>query len=483
MDSPDRIEIELVEHEAPASRRRKRHPDSTPMPAPAPPGAPPPFDTGETVVVTGPPATITDSGPLGSEKRRLVVTALAAGVVALFIGWAMGRSGGSGEIAADDGTESSTATTVAVTTEPPDDLGETIPPVASGDLPEPPTTRVVVRPGPTTSTTVPAGWIDDTVVVNDPRLTASGLELVVLSPNRLQTVDLTTGVRSTHRVEPSRTGVPRVVYAGDGWISLYDLDQQTATLFRGHESEEQIVFESNSQMFFQPSTETFVSMEQSVFPADGPVSWTIREFAHDSAEPISETPFELPVMAWAQGPDPAGGVIVYANGGGVFRYDGTNSERLTSGQLFGLSATTIVAYECGDSLDDCATVIVDRTTGERRTVPHPPGAPMSYEPLWNYWGNQLDNVSPNGEYMMIAAFSERRYQYGVLSLVTGEFDPLAQVMNDVAVEWSPDSRLVFFADNGVLKAYDTVSGEVILEMPPDLVAVSSFTIRPVTPTE
>ena len=426
---PDRIEIELVEHAVPGPRRRWRHADE---PAPAQPVASHGFELAagdeQTVVVTSGPVGGGD-GALGSERRRLVVTALAAGVVALFIGWALGRSGGSGEIAGDDSSKDPSATTNPVTTEPADDLGEEVPPVASGDLPVTPLTTIA-RPGPTT--TLPPEWVDDVVEISDARLAMSGLELVVLTARQLQTVDLTTGARSTFaRNSPGSFvgGPPRPVFAGDDWIMVYNAELQRAELFEGRAPLEDFLFGSNAQVVYRPGSDTFQIIEQTA-TTDGALEWTVSEVAYDGSGQLYETTFELPPMSWVQSTDPAGGLIVYAQGGGIYHSDGATSQRLTSGMLLGLNATTMVVSECGETLGECRINIVDRATGERRELPEATGAPSTFEPVYGYWGTMLENISPTGEYIAVMSSGMSSYQFGLLSLTTGEFVPLVQPMGD-----------------------------------------------------
>ncbi|HTH06172.1 MAG TPA: hypothetical protein VL916_09890, partial [Ilumatobacteraceae bacterium] len=123
--APGRVEIELTQRESGRGRRRNQQVlDATAAKAvpnvEAAPGAP-------DVAFVPPPEAPPDRQT--SERRRMIVTAVASGVVALFIGWALGRAGdGGGPNTGDVETGSTTPTTIAPTASP-DELGETVAPV------------------------------------------------------------------------------------------------------------------------------------------------------------------------------------------------------------------------------------------------------------------------------------------------------------------------------------------------------------------
>jgi hypothetical protein len=188
----------------------------------------------------------------------------------------------------------------------------------------------------------------------------------------------------------------------------------------------------------------------------------------------------LPANVWVQAPDPAGGVIAYGSSGGIYHVDPTgSSQRLTTGQLLAVDATTIVVAECGEALDDCHVFVIDRATGERRVLDVPDGGAARFEPSYDYWGTVLSTISPSGDYITINASMPDNWTFGLLSLVDGEFVPLGQPYTDANVSWSPDGRYACYLDNGKISMYDTVAKTTFEDIAP-IPQVVSFTTRPVT---
>ena len=197
----------------------------------------------------------------------------------------------------------------------------------------------------------------------------------------------------------------------------------------------------------------------------------------DGSQPLSVTEFAIPSMFSVQGPDPAGGLIVSTASGGEYRVDAQGVSRwLSSGLLLGLSESTLVVSECGDTLADCHIDVVDRGTGERHRVPSPAGSPGVFEPPLAYAGTMLDNLSPTGEYIAVTSTPRAVRVLGLLSLETGEFVALGQPAEDSKVAWSWDGRLAFYEGNGRVMVYDTIDGTTIVASPHDAY-VLSFTTR------
>jgi hypothetical protein len=477
--APERIEIELTEHAdtGGARWRRGRHADPSPASAPSTFGGPAEGVAGDAVLVTSehtePPH---DLAEWGTERRRLIVTALAAGVIALFVGWALGRSGGPGSSADEPSGGDVPATSGPATTD--ETAGSAVPSVSPDDLPA--TTRPftpIVEQGPTT--TEVRQWSFDTVAV-DPALAASGLELVALTTNGVETVDMTSGEHGSFPGRGRNYGSPNPIVAGGDWILVYSPERQRADLFEGLAEPVDVTFRVNAQLMYEPSREVFVTVEQGLVSTRGVTMWEVRELPYDGSPATEIMTIELPTNVWVQTADPAGGVIVYAgSSGAIYHADGEGSQRLANGPPLAISATTVVTTECGETLLDCHPVVVDRASGERRQLEPPPGAPTSFEPTYGYWGMTMSSFSPTGEFISVMATDPNRWSLGLLSLLDGSFVELSQPDGDVTVAWSADGRFAFFLDNGKIGAYDTVERVMFDDVAP-VAQVISFTARPAT---
>ena len=114
MDDPQgatRVEIELTPNDDSRLRRRKSPAEAADLVAhdhgTEPPAVSPELEAQLPPGSGSPPTTI--------ERRKLVVGAAAVAIVALFVGWALGRSGGS-SASEDAQPEATTATAAATTT-------------------------------------------------------------------------------------------------------------------------------------------------------------------------------------------------------------------------------------------------------------------------------------------------------------------------------------------------------------------------------
>jgi hypothetical protein len=475
----ERIEIELTEHADTSGgrwRRGRQAESATEARAASTSTTHVATPPGDAIVVTGqPPHAHHELAAWGTERRRLIVTGLAAGVIALFIGWALGRSGGPGATAGEASGDDPPATTAPATTEV---IGSAVPSVAPADLPT--TTRPftpIVEQGPTT--TVPEGWVDELVPI-DPALAGTGVELVALTSSGLAVVDLTTGEMSTHPLRSRNLGMGHPIYAGASWILLFNPETQRARLFESEQPMQEFAFGSNSQLVHYPGADVFVAVEApAIMGNESTVTWNVTEVPYDGSPATVVTTYELPANSWVQTPDPGGGVIVYGSSGGIYHADASGSQRLTTGQLLAVDTTTIVVVECGDVLDDCHVFVTDRATGERRVLEVADGSPARFEPSYSYWGTVLSTISPSGDHITVNASGPHNWSYGILSLVDGEFVPLSEPYGDATVSWSPDGRYAFYLHNGKISMYDTVAKTTLDDVAP-IPQVISFTTRPVS---
>ena len=215
--SGTRVEIELTPNDDSRLRRRKSPAVATDLVAhdhgTEPPAVSPELEA-QLPPESGSPATTI-------ERRKLVVGAAAVAIVALFVGWALGRSGGSS--ATDDAQPAATTA---------DTSPSETPPLAEIPTTVPVTTRpVVVRAGPTTST-VPE-WETSYIDV-DPLAAALGVDVVFVGGGRIAEVDTGSGEMRTLATR-SVYQQPPLLDAGTDWIVIRDYDNGGAQLVRDGE--------------------------------------------------------------------------------------------------------------------------------------------------------------------------------------------------------------------------------------------------------
>lgn len=518
---PQRIEIELTER-APGRARRRRGPGTASEPAiagVAGPGAQEPAaepsptaagdwsraaasalaarrrpsyyypdsepDAGDdraadavhAAVVTSDPEQI-GGGPLATERGRLVAVASTAAVVALFIGWALGRSGDDSGSArtVDAATSVSTATTVAVTVLP----GEPVPAAETSRPAIPPTTSRTWRT--TTTSTVPPVWEESTVAI-DPRLAGTTDRIVAVTDDAdLLEVDLATGVLRTVAV-PRWSDVPNPLppIAGAGFVAVTFDNGAAPDVFVGDDP--------------TPTRQSTADPWVTYWDTASGTLWTMQyEDSVGRPTQMRETTFDGTATGrtidlagmWPSGLfDPRGGIVVGDGTIGTYRVWADGSERLPDGRIVALGLSHVLVYRCGDTLGDCAIDVVDRAAGEARRVPIDDRSAVD-RLLNGWWGGPMAGatVTSDGRSALVAMHNGRGVnEVAVLDVVTGRIAELSVPDPRIRPEsyapsasWSTDERFAFVVDDGAVTAYDRESGE-LFPVSSQLPSVRSLTVR------
>lgn len=183
------------------------------------------------------------------------------------------------------------------------------------------------------------------------------------------------------------------------------------------------------------------------------------------------TTITLPSSAYISSGDGAGYLLV-GGLGGVYDARPFGLRRITTGAVSAIGSTSWLTAEC-DETYHCATVLIDRVTGERRVLNTPPignlGPPGVISPDGRMAA--LDDYSTDG------AVSAR-----LVDLTTGAERTLKVAQstdgNPGTMVWSPDSRWLFVAniDSGI-SVVDARTGATRTLLP-NLPNLSQLAIRP-----
>ena len=423
--------------------------------------------------------------PLGSERARLVVTGLVCGIVALFVGWALGRAGDGGSSASDE-VETDASTTPA-TTVPPDELGATIPavdpsllPTTAGTQRQPPTTFFTpivqtVPPPPTT----PEGWVVSTARVAD-GAAEFGIDIVGVQPRAGRVVELDTasGEMATRETD-MRIDDQNSIWAGADWTLVSDTNGN-GQLFIGRGEPSSAQLPQPWLLHWENGTDLFWQVSEPMQPGEPRRAVEIR---YDG----SPTGLELEIDSryWIHGADPRGGVVVLGAPGGSYRVAPDGTSRITTGEVIALSSDVALATDCGEAMEHCGLVVIDRATGESRNLtpvlapPDDGSEVLFYDSPANYGHTGLlSAISPDGRYSPIV-IQARDQDYGVIDLVSGEFIQFGDTPQS-GLWWAPDSRSAMYLSNGHLTAFDFETRETF-EVSPDVFPLQAFVVRPVAP--
>jgi hypothetical protein len=454
--APTRVEIELTANDE--SRTWRRKPGAATTAEPASNG-----DTSDASVARPDlePGSATDGyGPPPVERRRLIVAVVIVAVVALFVGWALGRAGGS-----PDATAQPPQTTIETSGL------ETLAP-ASVPTTVPVTTRPVVRARPTT-TTAPE-WETTTVEV-DPVVAALGIRVVVVGGGRI--VELDTGSGELHALQiGTRFGQQPLVNAGEDWIVIRNFDTGRFELVRTGELPVGVDIGDPWSALFQRETGLFWRVSSTFLPGE---PTDVEEVDHEGT--ATGRRFEIPFGVWPMAVDPGGGVAAEAPSG-VYQVGPDTARRVTTGSVIALSERIAVVTECGDELDSCGLFVLDRASGERRQLAitdsrtGDPIATLAIQSMM-YWGAQdlLGAISTDGRWAP-AMIQNDREQFGLIDLTTGQFLPVAPNA-PTGIWWAPDGRSVIYNQNQRLMLFDTEQ-RTWTDVVPASVAVQAFAVRP-----
>lgn len=455
-----RVEIELTPND---ESRGRRHKSSAAVVEP--------FDRDDVVEMPAaspeleaqlPPAD--ESPSSNAERRRLVVVAASVAVVALCVGWALGRAGRSpaSEEAQPDATTADAAPSAT-------------PPLAELPVSVPVTVPVTARPsqqnGP--ATTIVREWQTETVDV-DPAVAALGLDIVMVGGTQIAEFDTSTGELRTLPLD-TRVSQPQFVDAGADWFVIRNFDSAGAQLVRDGEQPVGVPILDVWSSHFQPDTGLFLQAARE-YTAGAPLG--VVEVDHEGNETGSR--FEMPGGVWPAAPDPAGGVVVSA-AGGTYHVGPEGSQRLTTGDLLALSPRVSLLTDCGEDFSDCGMYVVDRNTGARTQVmPYDSeSGPLDVLGVQSpaFWSSPelMGAISPDDRWAPVV-LSDDQQQFGLIDLTTGELVPLG-ANPPTGLWWSADGRFAIYNESSRLMLFDTQQRGTT-DIAPHGVAVDAFAVRP-----
>ncbi|MEZ5296478.1 MAG: hypothetical protein R2697_09505 [Ilumatobacteraceae bacterium] len=301
-----------------------------------------------------------DLNDRGGDQRRTVAIAAGVGLVALLLGWVVGRAGGSSDTATAPAT--TVDVTVPRTTAAPtdDEPRDTIAPV--DDPVSRPTLPLVTWPANASDLVENGATITTTKVGIDERLAGQDVVLVGLVGDGLAELDLGGSTVTDYTLD----GLPRsygpTIVAGADWIVIPMYNGQDPFLvFDDGTVERPDLMPGGNQLLHVTGTDLFWRM---------PAYWssTASELGQVdvAGEPTGVT-LELPTNVWPAFADPLGGVIVQASGR-WFSVDTEGSSSIGTGDVIALDDDIVLLHDCV-ALDECGLWRIDRSTGEAAPVP------------------------------------------------------------------------------------------------------------------
>ncbi len=423
---PQRIEIELTTNAEIQDRTRHR-PDQ------------PPAQSDEVVVRSD---EVDPTGWLGSDRGRLVVTATVVGLMALALGWSLGRVGESGDVATSSVTapESTAPGTTVVL------VGESLPP--------PQITTTIPKPRPSTTTSTLPDPVSTAIEV-DPRLAGVDLTLIgIANGNRVVELDLA----AQTRLERSLSlfgGDPSGLIVGDDWLLVGNPATGKSLVVHADGQSEPVDVGDPWQPLWIPGTDRFwrVSDDQ---PWDQPMTYVEVDLA---GEPTGTT-IELPAGSWPILVDHDGGLVVLTVGKNYVISE-SSVDLIGPGDLLALSGDFSVTRDCDAQLR-CGLLVTDRRTGTTRTVQPDPslGSSPMLQAVYGWGANRSSTLSPDGNMCVVIVPSNNTTRIGLIDLRTGDFVELSSSFYLPSVAWSPDGRFAFFLDEASLRAFDRETQDV-----------------------
>jgi hypothetical protein len=171
----------------------------------------------------------------------------------------------------------------------------------------------------------------------------------------------------------------------------------------------------------------------------------------------------IPQDATVQASDRAGNVLMFGIGGMYdARLDGLH--RITGGTLLAAGPTRWLALEC-DERYRCTSVVIDRATGQRRSLVTPLDAYQQNSGAISPDGRMAALLQPDGRGASLLELVDLTTGVARLTGVTTGSD---QTRGGRTLVWSPDSSWLFVTDgNGRLLALDRTGRVVELEVPED----------------
>ena len=327
------------------------------------------------------------------------------------------------------------------------------------------------------TTTAPAGWVTSVARVAEPAADLGveivGLRLdgtvIELDPSTGEMSSIDTGVRVNHQGG---------LYAGADWILVSEPDNPHAALLRGHSDPERVTLGEPWLVHWEPGTDHFWRLDELVRFAD-PVR--VVEINYDGTP--TGVQFDADGRYWIPGADPLGGLLVVGAPGGSYHVAPEGTSRITTGDVIALNAQTVLATDCGEAMEQCGLIVIDRATGTstplQPTVAEPTTGtrPIGYFDTPTSYGfpSLLTAISPDGRYSPIMV-TDVDQDYGVIDLTTGEFVQFGDVPES-SLWWSADSRRAMYLVKGHLTVYD-FDTRTTYEVSTDLFPLQDFVVRP-----
>lgn len=404
---------------------------------------------------------------------------LVVGVIALGVGWVLGR--GSPE-SSPDAAPSTSSTAIA---EP---VGSIAPAQsAASTVTAAPAASAGPAGGPSPTQAAPED--DPTVLVESqalvhPDLRGQPIEIVAYGNGRqVFQLDLTTARLRSQQVSAQPFGRARLL-VGPTWALLPSSDADQSST---------IVWDDGRTAAVEVGT-----ADQILGVADGRSLWWLappEPYRYTYLQSLSvrgefgEVIAALPAVPARV--DPAGGVLVELPDGwfrvqpqravtdvdtGAARIADPLVEPITTGRLLAISAEFVLVEECDGRLA-CALAVIDRESGERRVIgPDEFAVPVRYAPAGG------SSVAPGGQRAVVEVLdpvdrASTQRSLGVVDLTTGAVVDIGPTQDVDQVVWTPDGRFVLFLAGGRVVAHDTESGllSVVAE---ELAAIDAFGVRP-----
>lgn len=478
-DGPHRVEIELRDTgSSPRARGRRGRRDAEVPAAVLAPGPASGWTPPEgAIAVTGPapPEPSGAHGPL----VRIVATALGVGLVALLVGWTLGRAGDDGAAATVDPTSRATTTTqrdsagdsgtdaggidrIPTTELPGDTIAE-----ASVPTTAPATAPVTTRPP--TGPTIPPAWTSEQVDV-DPRLAGLTDTIVGVDPQRgLVELDLATGELESLDLPAGVLNSTFGVVAGPNWALLVGGDG-TSRLVVGRSTDL-----AESQI--GPNFGT-------IWRADSDLFWRVAQ--NDPTGTVAE---EITVTGTPTGRESSlggfypnsvdvdGALIVGDGSFGGFVVDDAGSFRLP-GRIVALGQAGWLVRACGDTVDSCGLAMVDRATREVRPLDVDAAGRRIESAMWFVGEGSRPGISPDGRYALVTLIDQQGLTTGaVLDLETAALIEMPGAGYSSALLWSGDGRFVYLLGGAGPSAWEVATGDLIT-IAEGIGSLQAMTVRP-----
>jgi hypothetical protein len=393
------------------------------------------------------------------DRRRLVVVGAVAVMLALLVGWVVGRAGSSSSTAEPSASIEATTpgTRSTPSTTSPSVATVAVPPVDDDVAPTTVAEPVIV---PTVRTDPFEVNAEITVgpAATDPRLAGlDGRVVGMASDGAVFDLDLATGTLTRYDSGAISQGGAQIV-AGDDWVVISGFSGRSAVLLRDDGSVEPTEVALEGLVLHTRGSDRFWRLPANGF---GPGPIELEEVTVEGE--ATGASFEVPSQAWPASGDALGGVAVN-KGGRWFSVGPDRSSPLGTGELLALGPEIAVAFDCLQ-LDDCAVFRLDRATGvSTRVALDRSIAGAQFIPSMWFSGDLESPLSPDGRRVVIVRENDVGIpQLVVIDLVDGTLVDLETDGGGPSrVEWLADgAHLVYLDMSGSPKVYDVETGESI----------------------